>query len=212
MGDADRDPASRLVAVVTSVVSALALVTLGPLPVASAHGGAGTIEVLSQEQTGPRQLSMQVEIRYVLDDHAAVPATFTVSGTSADGGTVGPVDLTRTATEGVYDAVIDFPSTGDWSLTFSSTLPPSEHALRVSVTDTTSSTIAPPTVPEGDGGPNGPGDAPTGGESDGESGAETVAEGGSGPPGVLLAGLVVSGVLVVAGVVGVLVVRRRPAP
>jgi hypothetical protein len=180
---------------------------------AGAHGGAGTIAVVAEEPVGELGVDYTVEIRYTLDQHLAVPASFVVSGTGPDGTIVESTSLESTDAEGVYRARVDYPVAGDWRLTFQSSLPPGELEHEVVVgsgstgpetTDTTTSTsetLAPgeTTVP--------PATAPPSSLLPAEPTA--VSEGGDGPPGILVWGLIVTAVVFLIGLAAAVWWARR---
>jgi hypothetical protein len=198
---AARVAAGALVALVAGL--AVLVVTA---PTAAAHGGAGTITVLDEAPAGDLAVDYTVEIRYTLDQHPAVPATFVVSGSGPDGALVPSTPLERADAEGVYRARLDYPVAGDWTLTFQSGLPPGEldHDVVVgaSGSPTTSPGDAGPTVPGASTDTTvGPGDttgtAPPSSRLPAEPTA--VSSGGNGPPAVLLWGLIGAAAVFLAG-------------
>lgn len=194
---------SRVLAVPVAlavVLATLVALTVRP-PSALAHGGAGEITVIDTTEVAPLEVDVTTEVRFVLDGHAASPATFVVSGTGPGDAILDPQQLERTDEEGVYEVSLTFPEAGRWTLTFQSSLPPGEldHELEVrgvaaSATDDTSGTTAPT-------------DATVAVPSSVAAEGTLVDDGnsGSGPPTSLVVGLVASGLLLL--VAGVFVVR-----
>lgn len=185
----------RLVLAVLVALGVLAGAALGAKP-ASAHGGAGEISVVDASLVEPQVVELEVEIRYVLDQHPAAPATFVVSGTGPTGEVLESQQLEATDEEGVYTSRLDLPADGRWTLTFQSSLPPAtlEQAVEVDVAGVS--------LPDGEAPPATPSSAVP---SSLFSGEELVESGGSGPPSFLILGLVISAL--VAVVVVLLVVR-----
>jgi hypothetical protein len=94
-------PAHRLVRPVRAVAALVLVGALAALlgPPAGAHGGAGTITVLDEAPAGDLAVDYAVEVRYTLDQHPAVPATFVVSGTGPGGALVPSTPLDPAARE-----------------------------------------------------------------------------------------------------------------
>ena len=196
---------AALVAVVLAVVVALPAV-------ASAHGGPGVIEVDEPEARGDLSIGLRIRISYEDDGHtpdAADVGEISVEGTGPGGDTVGPeTGFEPTEVPGVYAVELTFPEAGSWDLTITSTEPEATQTTTVEVG-----------APDADAGSSdGTGDEPT---TDGtaddnsdmtvSSGEASIVERGSGGDGPtpLLVTLLVAAVLVVGGVAGALVLRRR---
>lgn len=184
-----------LLALALALAAVAASGTVVPASPAGAHGGAGEITVVDVTETAPLQVELTAEIRYVLDGHPATPASFVVSGVGPDDAVLEPVALERTDDEGVYRAVLELPVAGSWSLTFQSSLPPAELDHELEVGGTTEAG----------------GDGTTPPDTVGDGSSELVSSEGSGPPTLLLVGVVVSGLLVLAaGAVVIRTLLRQP--
>jgi hypothetical protein len=215
-------PAHRLV---RSFRAVAALVLVGALAAllgspAAAHGGAGTITVLDESPAGDLAVDYTIEVRYTLDQHPAVPATFVVSGTGPDGALVPSTPLERADAEGVYRARVDYPVAGDWTLTFQSGLPPGELDHQVVVGETGTPTTSP-----GEGAPTVPGASTATTVAPGDTTATAppssllpseptaVSSSGNGPPALLIWGLIGAAAVFLAGLAFAVwwVRRSRPA-
>lgn len=134
-----------------SLLAVLAVVLLVGASPAAAHGDEGELTLTKVEQTGPTTVSIEVGIVYEGDGHLAEDATVSATLTGPDGATVGPVDLTRTSdTTSLYQATVEVPAPGDWSVSVESAEPAGEVTGSVTVAEQadTSSTTAAPTTTE----------------------------------------------------------------
>lgn len=169
-----------------------------------AHEGAARIEA-TVERAGPLAVEVDATISYQIDLHPATPRTFTVQPVAPDGAELEAVAFEPTGDEGRYRATVAFPGPGDWSLRLSSTFPPGEVVLAVSVT-AEGEAASPSSVPES----SPPAAAP---EDSVEAGGQATLVGSEGndPPLLLTGGIVVLVVLVLGGVAAAIVLRRRRA-
>jgi hypothetical protein len=200
----------RTVRVLVSVLVAVCVGAVGAHP-AGAHGDVGVIEIDTPEARGDLTLGLLVRVTFQNDDEPVAEAelgSLSVEGTGPEGQTVGP-DAGFVATEvpGVYSLDLVFPAPGSWDLTVTSSEPEATATTTVDVPDgaasdptdaddpdeETADDTTPETVPV-----------------DGEGSAEIVerGSGGDGPTPLLLT-LLVAGGLLVAGVAGAVVLRRR---
>lgn len=211
----------------------LALVALLAVPaVASAHGGPGVIEVDEPEARGDLTIGLRIRITYEGDGHtpdAADVGEISVEGTGPGGATVGPeTGFEATEVPGVYAIELTFPEAGSWDLTITSEEPAATQSTTVEVGAPDSGTSdGSDDEPVTDGTP-GDGASDDGASDDGASGdagsddagdadavvtadgAEIVERGSGGDgPTPLLVTLLVAAVLVVAGIVGAIALRRR---
>ena len=133
-----------------SLLAVLAVVLLVGASPAAAHGDEGELTLTKVEQTGPTTVSIEVGIVYEGDGHLAEDANVSATLTGPDGATVGPVDLTRTSdTTSLYQATVEVPAPGDWSVSVESAEPAGEVTGGVTVAeraDTSSATAAPTTT------------------------------------------------------------------
>lgn len=117
-------------AVIASLTALLVFV-----PTASAHGGEGEVQLTKAEQTGPTSVLIQAGVLYISDGHLAETATVSATLTGPSDQTLGPIPLSsmRSAdTQSVgtenslYEANIDLPAAGEWSVALSSQNPSAE--------------------------------------------------------------------------------------
>ena len=189
----------RALTLLLAVLAALAVGAVGAHP-AGAHGEVGVIEIDTPEESGDLTLGLQVRVTFENDGEPVANGelgALSVQGTGPDGQTVGPeAGFVPTEVPGVYSLDLAFPAPGSWDLTVTSTEPEASATMTVQVAadddEPTADTIMEP-VP-----------------TDGEGSAEIVerGSGGDGPTPLLLTFLV-AGVLLVGGVVGAVVLRRR---
>ena len=153
-------PARRAAAVVTACLAALVGMSALAGP-AWAHGGAGTLEVVSTEpQADGTSVKVTVQLSFTKDGHPADDATVTVVGELQGGGAAPeftPVTLTASGPEGQYAGVVPIPGPGTWNLRVTSVEPPATATTQVSTAATTrtegsstapSTTAAAPTTTE----------------------------------------------------------------
>jgi hypothetical protein len=193
---------------VLALVVALAVLALGADP-AVAHGGAGVIEIDVPEERGDMAVGLRIRLTYEDDEHPAAEdevGEITVEGTGPDGETFGPeAAFDATEVPGVYAAELTFPAPGTWELTVSSDEPAATATTTIEVTDGSAPLDEEPAEGEQD-----DVTVDTVSAEEGEGTAQIVerGSGGDGPTPLLLT-LLVAGVLVVAGVVGGVMLRRR---
>lgn len=144
-------PARRAAAVVATFLVALTGAA-ALAPAAGAHGGPGTLEVVSTEpQADGTSVKVTVQLAFAKDGHPAADATVTVVGELEGGGAAPaftPVTLTASGPEGQYSGVVPIPSPGTWNLRVTSVEPPATATTQVSTAATTrteESTAAPST-------------------------------------------------------------------
>lgn len=142
----------RSVTVALAVLAAAwGLVALaGP---AAAHGGAGTLEVLSSEpQPDGASVNVTVRLTFAGDGDPAADATVTVVGEREGdaGADFTPVTLTPGGPAGQYAGVVPLPAPGNWTLRVTSVEPPATATTQVSVAGaslTVETSAAPSTSP-----------------------------------------------------------------
>ena len=144
-------PARRAAAAVAACVAALVGMSALAGP-AWAHGGAGTLEVVSTEpQADGTSVKVTVQLSFTKDGHPADDATVTVVGELDGGGTAPeftPVTLTASGPEGQYAGVVPIPGPGTWNLRVTSVEPPATATTQVSTAATTRTgdSVAPSTT------------------------------------------------------------------
>jgi len=131
----------RLLVLVTLVPAALAALSAP----AHAHGDDGVITITDASATGTR-VHVAIGLTYANDDDLATEATVSAVLTGPAGEKVGPVSLPRTGDGAVYQADIDVPSSGSWSVEVDSTGPTAKATATVDVTAPTSTTEPVPTT------------------------------------------------------------------
>jgi hypothetical protein len=192
-------------ALLATIAAALLTCVLATGGTAAAHSDEGELELTRFEQLDETTVEVEVGVVYT-DEHLAEDASVTATLTSAEGETVGPVDLVRTGeTTSLYGATVALPGAGSWTVTASSTNPTGSVEGRLVVAPpvptTTTSTTAPgsTTTEPSDVAAEQAAATQTGGDDD-----------GSGPSAALVVGAcVVLAALVIGG--AVLVARRRGA-
>ena len=192
-----------------AAVVALAVILVGATP-SGAHGDAGTIEIDVPEDRGALTVGLRIRLTYDGDEHPVEEADaggITVEATGPDGATTSPEGaFVATEVPGVYAADLTFPAPGTWEVTVSADEPAASATTTVEVTEDA-------VTAAGDDG----GSDDEGGEEvtvdtieDGGGTARIVERGSGGDgPTPLLVTLLVAGVLVVAGIVGGVMLRRR---
>ena len=118
-----------------ALVVTLVLATADP---AAAHGGPGTLRVVSGIETGALQATYVVELTFAGDGDQATGATVTAVADLAGSPSVGPVTMNAT-TKGRYTATLTVPSAGSWTVRFTSIDPPATLAQAMAIT-----AVAPP--------------------------------------------------------------------
>ena len=122
--------------------AALVLGLLGTGP-ASAHDGEGVLIVESKGP--PRDLAIPLVVRLTWkgDGHAAVDATITATALGADGTTTTPVAMEPVDQDGRYEATVEVPRPGPWTVRFTSVTPAATLEIEQTVDPAaTTSTIA----------------------------------------------------------------------
>lgn len=191
-----------------AAVVALGVVLVGATP-SAAHGDAGTIEIDVPEDRGALTVGLRIRLTYDGDEHPVEEADageITVEAIGPDGATASP-EGTFVATEvpGVYAADLTFPAPGTWEVTVSADEPAASATTTVEVTED----VVTATEDDG-GGDEGDEEVAVDTVEDGEGTARIVERGSGGDgPTPLLVTLLVAGVLVVAGIVGGVMLRRR---
>ena len=109
------------------------LATIAPAGAVPAHGGGGQITLVRAEATGPFTVAVEVCVTFTLDRDQADTARVVLGAT-------GPGDLEVPAeTMGVGDqpglrtGELTFPEVGSWTVQVTSTFPPAELAVPVTV-------------------------------------------------------------------------------
>jgi hypothetical protein len=102
-------------------------------PAVAAHDGAAIITLEAANPAGDGSVVYVVRAVWDNDGHPAVDATVTAVAEAPDGTRVGPVTMEPLGDEGVYQAVVDFPSTGDWTVRFTVVEPPGTLEITESV-------------------------------------------------------------------------------
>jgi hypothetical protein len=121
----------------------LALAALFPTP-AAAHGPNGLFQVQPSTVVAPLTVNFRVRLIYTNDTEPVTSgATVTVQG-SGPGGSVGPVAMGYTGTDGYYTAQVAFPAGGTWNITFRSQNPAAQYATTQAVPSPPAPTAPPP--------------------------------------------------------------------
>ena len=126
---------------------AAAAVSLGG--VASAHGGPGTMSLVSYTPSGS-SAQVVVQLIYTGDGDPVDEATVTVAGENSTGTVLTPVTLQPSGTPGQFAGTIEYPAPGDWSLRVTSVEPPASLPLSETVS-APQVTVEPPGLLTGDG-------------------------------------------------------------
>jgi hypothetical protein len=125
----------------------LSAVTFSAGP-AAAHDDVGVLEVVQADVQGTRA-TYEVSLIYSGDREPVENATITVVAQDPAAVTVGPVNLEPTGEPGRYTASLEFPSTGSWTVRFSSVRPRATIERSENLTEPAqapSSTVAPTTT------------------------------------------------------------------
>lgn len=123
-----------------------AVVSLGG--VASAHGGAGSMTLVSYTPTGS-SARVVVELTFTGDGHPVEEATVTVAGENSTGAALTPVTLQPSGTPGQFAGTLEYPAPGEWSLRVTSVEPVTSLTLNETV-DAPQVTIESPGLLTGD--------------------------------------------------------------
>jgi len=204
----------RIAFVLATAVAAVTLLASGGP--AGAHEGDAIIQLQAAHPAGS-SVHFIVMVTWENDGHPAVDATVTATALSIAGEQLTPVALAPEGGEGVYGGAVEFPSSGLWTVRFTSIDPDGtlEQVQEVNVAPTTVPTTAPA---EGDsevtvGTEADPGFAP---EDDGTGasaaeGDQTAADDGS-DDGLPLWLIALAAVVVVGGAIAAVRTMRRSRP
>ncbi|MBL8777808.1 MAG: hypothetical protein JNK12_17845 [Acidimicrobiales bacterium] len=163
--------------------------TLASAGASLAHGGGGQITLLRAESTGPDTVAVEVCVTFVLDRDQADTARVTLGATGPGDLEVRPVTMAVGDQPGLRTGELTFPEDGSWTMQVTSTFPPAQLAVPVTV--------------DGDRAAAGSTPGPVGGAV----AATCEAEGGPGLPAWLVAGLGTAAAVAVFG--GLLLLLRR---
>lgn len=107
---------------------------LGPaaLP-AAAHGGAGDITLTAAEPREGDAAELEVCVTFVLDGEQADTARVTATAEGPGGATVPATAFAVSGEPGSRSGSLAFPEPGSWTVTITSTFPPGELVVPVSV-------------------------------------------------------------------------------
>ncbi len=132
--------------VVFAVVTAFVLTLTAT---ASAHGDVGEVQLTKAEQTGPMSVLIQAGVVYKVDGHLAGEAKVSATLSGPSGESVGSTPLTPSSNAGtqsagaensLYEAIIELPSAGEWSIALTSQDPTAEASGQFSVVESFGST------------------------------------------------------------------------
>jgi hypothetical protein len=180
----------------------LILVTLlgGTAGPAAAHDGPGTFVVESDQPSGTSHAYV-VRLNWDNDGHpAAADTTVTATAIAPDGTAQTPQPMTSVDAEGRFEATVDLPGPGRWTVRFASVEPTARLDVAVDVTAPTTTTAAPTTTSTTEPEPGEPVDT----ENAASNAADDEDDGGS-ATGPIAAVIVVLALAVAA----VLVIRHR---
>jgi len=190
----------RRFAALTAVLVGGGLGGLAVVSPAAAHDGEGAFTVDSAEPADGTAVHYVVRLTWTNDGHLALDATVTATAVAPDGTPSTPVPLTAVDQDGRYEATVEFPGAGDWTVRFTAVTPPSTlEQPQVVTVATTSTTAAPSTTAPSTTEAPGPAD-------DSEEAAATDA-GDSDDDGAPVVPIAIGALAAVAA--GVVAVRRR---
>jgi len=180
------------------VIACAALLALDS-PTAYAHQGEGIIELQAQEPADASTVSYVVRLTWANDGHPAFDATVTATPIDPSGAPGTPVPMQFEGDDGRYSGTITYPSSGTWTVRFTSVSPSStmeivEEVAAPAPSATTSSTPSSTTT-------TAPADVD---DVQPQRAAVDTAEDGGGGPWLLLAAA-----LTVVAVVAVIALRTR---
>lgn len=185
-----RDGARVTAAVLGALLVAGSLfAATAPVGAAPAHGGGGQITLLRAEATGPDTVAVEVCVTFLLDRDQADSARVTLSATGPGDLEVAAVTMDVGDQPGLRAGELTFPDDGSWTMQVTSTFPPAQLAVPVTVDGARAEAGSTP-------GPVG-----------GAIAATCEPEGGPGLPTWLVAGLGTAGAVAVFG--GLLLLLRR---
>jgi hypothetical protein len=169
---------------------------------AAAHGDEGELEVIdaTPDDTGS-SVTYRVRLTYADDGDPVGGATVTATASIVGQAPLPPVTLDPGA-DGVHAGTVTFPTPGDWSVRFESADPEAGLTVSYTIEPPPPATTSPPTTTTEPG-------PVTSTPTDPDLVDEGDTGGDDGPPAGLVVGLVVTGVLAVAGGVTLLVRRRK---
>ena len=124
------------------LLTALATAHLGGvgLGVAAAHDGDGVLVVESQGPANDRSVPYVVRLTWENDGHAAIDATVTATAVAADGTPQTPVPMEAIDEDGRYSATLTYPSSGRWTVRFTSVTPTATAEVAEEVAPATTTT------------------------------------------------------------------------
>jgi hypothetical protein len=190
----------RMITLVAVLLSGLAL-GAGPASASAAHGGDGVLEVEAAHPTGTG-VHFIVRLTYENDGDAVTGAAVTATPVSPSGESLDPVTLAPAA-DGTYQAPVDMPDPGEWTVRIASDEPAAtlEETVEISATTTTPSTRADGSSEGFAPADDGTGDSAT---ADDDSGSDSLP--------ILL--IVAAAVVAIGGTITALriVARNRPTP
>lgn len=135
-----------------------ATILVGFATPAGAHGDAGRIEVVDGAGTAPLSITYTISVTYT-DGDAPTAAVVAGEAANADGETVEAVSVAPGTEPGTYDVAFDYPSAGDWVITFRSINPAASLEMETTVGETGTEPTGPDTEAPDASSPEGP-DAP----------------------------------------------------
>jgi hypothetical protein len=91
---------------------------------AAAHEGPGTFAVETAELASDSEVRYVVRLTYIGDGDPASDSTVTATAIAPDGTAQTPVPMAAVDQDGRYGATVSFPSAGEWTVRFTSILPP----------------------------------------------------------------------------------------
>lgn len=109
------------------------LLTTGPAGATSAHGGGGQITLVRADATGPDTVAVEVCVTFTLDRDQADTARVTL-GATGPGDLEVPAETMEVGEQpGLRTGVLTFPEDGSWTVQVTSTFPPAQLAVPVTV-------------------------------------------------------------------------------
>jgi hypothetical protein len=104
-----------------------------------AHEGTGTLTVEAVQPAGVDSFRYVVKLVWA-DGHPVTDATVTVIA-EGPGPKVGPVTMTAAGSDGLYEALMVFPTPGEWTVRFTSVTPTATVSQTQSITGTESTAV-----------------------------------------------------------------------
>lgn len=133
--------AHRTLAAVAALLAA-SLAGLAGASAVAADSGDAVFTVEQAEPAGGTALHYVVRVTYSDDGHPVRDATLTANALAADGTPSTPVPLTAIDQDGRYEATVEFPAAGDWTVRFTSVTPPGTLEQAQAITAPTTTTVA----------------------------------------------------------------------